>query len=731
MISPDLPINKSSEDKLNRTAFAKDLAKVLLDYSSPHSFSVGLYGEWGSGKTSLLNMILETIEQDGCDVVVLRFNPWLCSEPKQLVTQFFKQLSAAIKMKKAKGDRVWELVDQYADILDATSAIPYVGIVVSSFGKLITTKAKNQVLQKANDLQGTKNEIIKSLSESKTKIVVAIDDIDRLSEEEIVSVFQLVKALADFPNTIYLLAFDYDVVVRALSTVQKGDGSKYLEKVIQVPFEIPTPNIQSIHDTLFSKLNEILGDYPEEVWDKDAWAALYQYGIREYVHSIRDVIRYANVFSLKYNLLKGESDPVDLLGLTCLQVFEPLVYSKLPSCKELLCGRIDSYSYETQKAEEEKIKKLMDQLVANNPTVANKTAAAKILGILFPKVYNACDSLFGGRQYQHNTFLLSNKIAASPCFDRYFSLMLEDDAISSTAIRHLVYSADEKEFKQQMELLYQQGKLIRMLEELEAYGNSAGINSLPDDRAALILKCLAEKWHEFEVDDIGFFTIPFPWRFLFCSDILLKKIDKTRRYDYVKSLFENHTIQPSTLALLLDDFETSHGRFKDNSEAKPDGQQLLTLDEVISLEQVFKNRTIELFDSGVALNFHNGLNCLSMLKNIDSNLAAKKKREIIKDDESLSKVLGYCFSHGVTSTGHFSYKVWRLQKEVLAEFIDPKEALKRINLYVKTNEFLKLTNSERMNVVAFLLVMNDDRADQRENSVSEQAILRKIKELSV
>ena len=219
MISPDLPINKSSEDKLNRTAFAKDLAKVLLDYSSPHSFSVGLYGEWGSGKTSLLNMILETIEQDGCDVVVLRFNPWLCSEPKQLVTQFFKQLSAAIKMKKAKGDRVWELVDQYADILDATSAIPYVGIVVSSFGKLITTKAKNQVLQKANDLQGTKNEIIKSLSESKTKIVVAIDDIDRLSEEEIVSVFQLVKALADFPNTIYLLAFDYDVVVRALSTV--------------------------------------------------------------------------------------------------------------------------------------------------------------------------------------------------------------------------------------------------------------------------------------------------------------------------------------------------------------------------------------------------------------------------------------------------------------------------------------------------------------------------------
>lgn len=730
MISPDLPINKSSEDKLNRTAFAKDLAKVLLDYSSPHSFSVGLYGEWGSGKTSLLNMVLETIEQDGQDVVILRFNPWLCSEPKQLITQFFKQLSAAIKIKKAKGDRAWELIDQYADILDATSAIPYVGVVVSSFGKLITSRAKNQVLQKANDLQGTKNEIIKSLSESKTRIVVAIDDIDRLSEEEIVSVFQLVKALADFPNTTYLLAFDYDVVVKALSTVQKGDGSKYLEKVIQVPFEIPPPNIQSIHDTLFSKLNEILGDYPEEAWDKDTWTALYQYGIREYVHSIRDVIRYANVFYLKYNLLKEETDPVDLLGLTCLQVFEPLVYSKLPSFKQLLCGRIDTYSHEAQKADEEKTKEVISQLVTNNPTVANKTAATKILGILFPKVHNACDSYFGGRQYQHNTFLLSNKIAAVPCFDRYFSLMLEDDAISSTVIKYLVFNANEKEFKEHTELLYKQGKLIRFLEELEAYGNAAGTNLLPEDRATIILKCLAEKWHVFEVDDVGFFTIPFPWRFLFCSDILLKRIDKTRRYKYVKSLFENHSIQPSTLALLLDDFETSHGRFKEKLEVKPDDQQLLTLEEVISLEQVFKSRTIELLDSGTALNYHNGLNCLWMLKNIDPDLTEKKKKEIIKDDESLSKVLGYCFSHGVTSTGHSSFKVWSLDKKQLSEFIDPNEALQRINSYVKADEFLKLTSKEQMNIAAFLLVMNGDTASQIENSISEQAILRKLKELS-
>ena len=102
MISPDLPIMKSSEDKLNRESFAKSLANVILQSAFPTSFTVGLYGAWGSGKTSLLNMVIEQIERSSTDVVILRFNPWLCSDPKQLITQFFKQLASAIKMKNLR-----------------------------------------------------------------------------------------------------------------------------------------------------------------------------------------------------------------------------------------------------------------------------------------------------------------------------------------------------------------------------------------------------------------------------------------------------------------------------------------------------------------------------------------------------------------------------------------------------------------------------------------------------
>lgn len=137
MISPDLPITKSTEDTLNRCTFAKSLAKTISQYSFSSSFTIGLYGAWGSGKTSLLNMVLESIQNIDDNAVILRFNPWLCADPKQLITQFFKQMATAIKLKKPTSEKAWELIDQYADIFDVASLIPGAGTVIAAAGKTL------------------------------------------------------------------------------------------------------------------------------------------------------------------------------------------------------------------------------------------------------------------------------------------------------------------------------------------------------------------------------------------------------------------------------------------------------------------------------------------------------------------------------------------------------------------------------------------------------------------
>ena len=368
MINPDLPIKKATEDILSRSAFAKSLARTILQNSFPSSFTIGLYGEWGSGKTSLLNMILESIEDTDESVVILRFNPWLCSDTKQLITQFFKQLASAIKLKKPASEKVWELVDQYADLFDTAEFVPVVGPFAAKLGKVFGKGANQRVTERKGDLQKSKDQIIKKINEDNIKIIVTIDDIDRLSEEEIIGIFQLVKALADFPNTTYLLAFDYNVVVQALGNVQHGDGKEYLEKIVQVPFEIPAPSMTSIHNTLFQKLDAILGVIPEERWNKAVWAELFHYGLKPYIKSIRDVIRYTNVFMLKYELLKDETDPVDLLGLTALQVFEPTVYSRLPHYKDTLCGSDYDLSYERQKEKQNMVRKAVACFLHNKST---------------------------------------------------------------------------------------------------------------------------------------------------------------------------------------------------------------------------------------------------------------------------------------------------------------------------------------------------------------------------
>lgn len=713
MISPDLPITKSSEDKLNRESFAESLANVILQSTFPTSFTVGLYGAWGSGKTSLLNMVIEQVERRSTDVVILRFNPWLCSDPKQLITQFFKQLASAIKIKKPAADTVCELVDQYADLFDAASIIPYAGSAIAAAGKVFTTKARNRINRKSNDMQGQKDEIIRTMVKENLKIIVSIDDIDRLSEEEIIAVFQLVKALADFPNAVYLLAFDYDVVVHALATVQHGDGREYLEKVIQVPFEIPAPSMASIHDALFSKLNGVLGDIPDSQWDKATWAELFQYGIKNYIKSIRDVIRYSNVFYLKYQLLQSETDPVDLLGLTCLQVFEPAVYSVLNNYRDTLCGSISSYS-QNRRTDEDNVKKAVNKILSVGVT-ENEEAAKNILGILFPKTGKSW-----GRYYDHRKFLINCNIATPECFDRYFSLFLEDDAIPTATMKRLIYEADERELVTEITQLYQGGKIIRLLEEIEAYANKGDLKNIPEERATILIRCLCRMWSSFEVEEKGFFTIPFAWRLLFCVDPLLEAVDTAGRLSFLRGIFEDKMVEPPTLALLLQDFETQHGRYTDK-EPNED-KQVISLDELLELEPVFKSRCIDAIDSGTALSQYGGLNFLWMLSQIDEELVKHIKETLVTDDLSLAKIISYCTSHGKAAI-KLVINTRKVNKQALSEFIDVNEAYRRIGIFVTTCEFLQLPTENQKDVIAFIIAMKRDENDSpTEGLVAEDAI---------
>lgn len=231
MIMADTPLTSKTQDTLGRDLFAKNIAKSITSYQMPDSVVFGLYGPWGSGKTSMLNMIFEELNQENSSEIGISFvwfNPWIINDKEQLVKIFFQQFYTQIKGVDFNNcETIRKGLEKFGTALEACSSIPSVGSYLNIGGKF----AKWLSIEKS--LKEQKSELDAQFRKLNKKIVVFIDDIDRLADNEIQLLFQTIKLIADFPNTIYITAFDREVVENALSSVQKRTGRITLKKLFR------------------------------------------------------------------------------------------------------------------------------------------------------------------------------------------------------------------------------------------------------------------------------------------------------------------------------------------------------------------------------------------------------------------------------------------------------------------------------------------------------------------
>lgn len=211
MFGSDKPIESLRDDKLNRSSFSEQLAQAILSYKLKDNLTVGLYGKWGTGKTSIINMVLEVIEDETKDnadkPIIVQFNPWNYSDRTQIISQFFNTLLPAINSKSSNETMksVGNAMKRYSTFLEYTQYIPLIGKyfeplknIVSGAGESLVELSENRT-----SLEELKENIINELNEQPQKIIVIIDDIDRLNNEQIRLIFQLVNCVAGFPNMIF------------------------------------------------------------------------------------------------------------------------------------------------------------------------------------------------------------------------------------------------------------------------------------------------------------------------------------------------------------------------------------------------------------------------------------------------------------------------------------------------------------------------------------------------
>ena len=210
MIFPDKPILTKEEDSFNRCIPAIQIAEVVRSCDVDNeSFVVGIEGKWGSGKTSLINLVLENFESE--DILKIHFNPWNFSGQNELITDFFDSIADALKQVEKENARgIAEKMKSYSFKFLRRSELA-VAPEVSFLG----IKLKLGTIYKAsrgNTLEKQKEAINFLLKETNKRIVIVIDDIDRLDVDEVELVFKLVKKTANFANIVFLLAYDRDKV---------------------------------------------------------------------------------------------------------------------------------------------------------------------------------------------------------------------------------------------------------------------------------------------------------------------------------------------------------------------------------------------------------------------------------------------------------------------------------------------------------------------------------------
>jgi len=246
----DQPITGTADapDRLNRESFSEHLADILVLRPEDDCLTISLEGEWGYGKTSVINLVKKYCNQHFRKPVIVEYNPWLAGKAEALIQDFLVQLSSQLNIpdRPKEGLKAAQELLAYSKLLNAMKFIPGAEPWASSVEgvfKVMGGATKKMSKLKELDLLGRKKKVEDILVGLNQSIIVIIDDIDRLTPDEAFQVVRLIKAVADSPGTSFILAFDPEYLTGALERHGINKSDQYIDKVVQlrVPLPLITP----------------------------------------------------------------------------------------------------------------------------------------------------------------------------------------------------------------------------------------------------------------------------------------------------------------------------------------------------------------------------------------------------------------------------------------------------------------------------------------------------------
>lgn len=460
-LKDDTPITSLAEDKFGREQFIQNLATALIPQQEMKSKSkvLALIGSWGVGKTSVINIVCERLTRTSENLHIIHFNPWQYIKKDDLIKPFLEEIFLGCSKEKRQLFRLRRKISKYYKNFDFSSAKEYliggvaafeslVGLIaiftkiqivlyiilsvffvlcfIFSLSKLIHTWLKNDIKSKKISQAAQKEDISKYIRKKDIHFLIIIDDIDRLTPEETLQVFRIIRTNADFANTTYLLSFDKFAVINNLNSI-KIDGKGFVEKIITMEYGLSEPPAFYRRRYIDEFLGEILNQQTKELfldWQNESYK--YNQSIRllaEVFTTMRDIKRFYNSLLLHINILINddiaEVNFIDLALLECIFLKYRDCYYGIQNNKLILTKTKEKHTAEniTNKTIKTTIKEF-----------AKTEIELKLVLWLFPTVYYVFKDQFSFSISDYEpAYTYHSNICSPNYFDIYFSTGINID----------------------------------------------------------------------------------------------------------------------------------------------------------------------------------------------------------------------------------------------------------------------------------------------------------------
>ena len=443
----DAPKFTRSEDRLGHAGFAERVANVISNVDATNGYVLGLHGAWGSGKSTTLNFVVECIREHNelateNPLLHVDFRPWLITGHQDLIGAFLKVLSESVADGKSRRKGWLRKGAQMAEATGVTGAIATAASALASPAAGIAAKKGLDTLVSrfltSPSLQAAHAEMTQQLREMGKRILVTVDDIDRLQTAEIKSVMQMVKSVGKLPNVVYLLCYDREIVWSALDEAAGRHGPSFAEKIVQQELELPVPRRAQLLSILDEEIEFVVGGTePSERWER-----IVRDGVRRWIRSPRDVVRIANGVKFSWSALEGEIDPQDLLAMEGLRLFDADAFNWVRQNRSLIFGE-DRFLLApdgTREAVVDRLKQVVPEHV--------RTEVLALVAALFPQL---SEILLDAQELwpleERSDLATRRGVGAEAGYDAYFGLHPSDDAVPLRELNRLVTTTEAHEIE--------------------------------------------------------------------------------------------------------------------------------------------------------------------------------------------------------------------------------------------------------------------------------------------